>query len=476
MFIGRERELKLLRNQLDKRIASMVVIRGRRRIGKSRLVEQFSKETKIKTFLFSGVLPVAGTTAQSQRDEFARQMEEHGIPGVKADDWGTLFWHLAAHTKEGRVLILLDEISWMGTKDFDFLGKLKNAWDLHLKKNSKLLLILCGSVSSWIEEEILRNPAFLGRVSLRIRLDELPLYRCNAFWATQAEQVSSYDKLKLLSVTGGVPRYLEEIRPKVPAETNIRELCFQKEGLLFEEFRNIFSDLFGRKSETYEKIVRTLVNGSCDLNTLYSRMGVEKSGKLGKQLNELVLAGFVARDYTWNLRSGKESKLSLYRLKDNYLRFYLKWIEPNINRIERDEFTDISLRSLPGWDTILGLQFENLVLKNRIKVQDLLEIPAQDIVCNNPFFQSKTKAQPGCQIDYMIQTRHEFLYVCEIKFSRNPVGMDVVSAVKEKIRLLKRPKHMSCLSVLVHVGGVTDEVVDCGYFAKIIDFTQLFEL
>jgi uncharacterized protein len=473
MFVGRERELALLEEQLNKKTAQLIVIRGRRRIGKSRLVHEFSKRIGVKTLTFSGILPVRKTTAQSQREEFARQMKTMGIPGVDSDDWGNLFWHLAQQTQFGKVIIFLDEISWMGTKDFDFLGKLKNAWDLHFSKNPELTLILCGSVSSWIEEKILHNPAFLGRISLKIHLDELPLYICNKFWGSQADQISAYDKLKMLSVTGGVPRYLEEIQPRLPADENIRALCFRKEGLLFSEFDNIFSDLFNKRSTVYEKIVQILTKSHFELEDLYKELNIKKSNKTSLYLKNLILAGFVARDFTWYVKDGKESKLSKYRLRDNYLRFYSKLIAPNKSKIERDEFLDRPLATLPGWDALLGLQFENLVLQNRKSIQSLLGLQASDIVCNNPYFQRKTANQESCQVDYMIQTRHNFLYVCEIKFSRKPITLQIIDEMKQKIRRIKMPKYFSRLPVLIHVCGVEEEVIETGYFAHILDFGSM---
>jgi hypothetical protein len=116
------------------------------------------------------------------------------------------------------MIVLFDEISWMGSKDPDFLGKLKNAWDLYFKKNPKLIFILCGSVSSWIDKNILSHTGFLGRISYRLTLEELPLKDCNQFWSSAGGQISAYEKLKVLSITGGVPRYLEEIKPRMSAE------------------------------------------------------------------------------------------------------------------------------------------------------------------------------------------------------------------------------------------------------------------
>ena len=135
IFIGRRSELELLNNEVDRGMARLVVIRGRRRIGKSRLVEEFVKQNHLKAYTFSGILPVKRTTIKMQLEEFSKQMARNGLPRVVSDDWGDLFWTLASHTSKGRIVIFLDEISWMGSKDAEFLSKLKNAWDLHFKQN-----------------------------------------------------------------------------------------------------------------------------------------------------------------------------------------------------------------------------------------------------------------------------------------------------------------------------------------------------
>lgn len=475
MFFGRERELNLLMSLLEKRVASMVVIRGRRRIGKSTLVEEFAKCSNLPLFSFQGLAPTQKTTQQSEREVFVEQMAQQGIVGVAANDWTHIFHHLAQKVRQGRAVVLLDEISWMGSKDPDFLGKLKMAWDIHLKKNPKLILILCGSVSSWIEEEIIKSSAFLGRISLKFLLGELPLYQCNQFWGKYGKRISSFDKFKFLSITGGVPRYLEELHPNQSAEENIRRLCFQKEGFLFEEFTHIFSDIFGRRSETYEKIVHVLVSGSCELADLYEKLRIEKSGKLSEYLDHLILGGFVVRDRTRTISSAKPSKLSRFRLSDNYLRFYCKWIEPAKERIEADAYDTASFTRVPGWDTIMGLQFENLVLNNRKAIHKLLNISSLQVLWDNPYFQRATKTHPGCQIDYLIHTAHHFCYICEIKFSRHPISKDIIQEMEEKMDRLKVAKHISKVPVLIHVCGVDEEVAESGFFAKIIDFGQLLD-
>lgn len=473
-FVGREKELSQLHLLLKKKSASLVVLKGRRRIGKSRLIEEFGKSLKMYTF--SGVVPTEKTTLETQLHEFGWQLGKAlDQPAFKDNNWNDLFLRLANDTREGQVLVLLDEISWMGSKDPDFLGKLKNAWDLEFKKNPQLILVLCGSVSAWIEKNILNSSGFLGRISLNLTLNELSLSDCNHFWLETNDNISAYEKFKVLSVTGGIPKYLEEIQPSLSAENNIKNLCFDHSGLLFSEFDQIFTDIFSNRSEIYKRIVQCLTDGKYGYDDIYKKLNVEKSGVISEYLDELVISGFIRRDFTWHVKSGKTSKLSRYRVSDSYLRFYLKYIAPNKEKIERGSYTNQSLIALPGWEGTMGLQFENLVLNNRPHIFQLLQINPDDVIYDNPFFQHKTIRQEGCQIDYMIQTRFDTLYVCEIKFSKHSIKLDIIADVKEKIKRLKAPRHVSQRAVLIHVNGVSDDVVDSRYFSSIIDFSQLLK-
>lgn len=470
-FIGREAELSRLKGLLSKNSGSLIVVRGRRRIGKSRLLAEFGKE--MKSLFFSGNPPERGTTAQSQRDIFSQQLQRTGIPSVKPDNWGDLFWHLSKHTQEGRILIVFDEISWMGGKDPLFLGQLKTAWDMYFSKNPQLIIALCGSISSWIEKNILSSTGFLGRITIDLVLEELPLHSCNAFWRPRERRISAYEKFKLLFVTGGVPLYLEQIRPNLPAEQNIRDLCFTKGGLLVREFDEIFSDLFSRSKGIHKKIVTCLANGSKELVQICKELGKSQGGLYSQYLDELVKAGFLKRDFIWDLKSGDQRKLSRYRLSDNYLRFYLKYIAPNRVKIEKGKVPASMLSNLPGWEGIMGLQFENLVVHNFKALWKMLDVSEEEVVMDGPFFQSATIRQPGCQVDYMIQTRFHNLYLCEIKFSKDPIGKKIIDEMEKKIKRLKLPKRFSVRPVLIHVNGVEDVVLDDGYFDKIVDFGQL---
>ncbi len=470
MFIGREKELEKLNNLLRRQAASLVVIKGRRRIGKSRLIHEFSKNFQVYDFM--GLPPEPETTAQMQRDEFSRYLRQHcPVPNFATTDWGDLFTLLAQQTATGRAIIVFDEISWMAHEDPTFLGKLKSIWDLYFSNNPELILIMCGSVSAWIEKNILRNTGYLGRPTLQMTIQELELNDCNQFWKSN-ENISAYEKLKLLSITGGVPRYLELIDPRESAEHNIKNMCFDPDSPLLEEFKYIFSDIYGKRSQIYQSIVAELGQGKATREEIITKLNFSHGGDVSDYLEELEIGGFIARDHTWSLQTHKESKLSYYRLRDNYTRFYLKYILPNYNKIKNRQFEDVSINNLPGWNTMLGLQFETLVINNHRRLIQLLKIRPEDIIMTNPFFQSATTKQSGVQVDYMIQTKHDVVYVCEIKFGRNQITSEIISEVQAKIDKIKFPKHVSRRPVLIHVNGVNDEVVDSGYFYTIIDFGE----
>lgn len=277
-------------------------------------------------------------------------------------------------------------------------------------------------------------------------------------------------------MTGGVPLYLEHMDPTVSAEENIRQLCFQPEGILFNEFEKIFSDLFSKRSEKYKKIVHCLSKHAATQDEICKSLGLKQSGEISEYLDDLIKSGFISRDFTWRLHKRKTSLLSQYRLSDNYSRFYVKQIYPHRLKIEKKQFMKATLNHLPGWDSMMGLQFENLVLSNRHLLWQLLKISPEDIVCDNPFFQKKTTRHDGCQIDYLIQTKQNTLYIFEIKFSKNELGSSVIHEIEKKISAIAIPKYFSYRPILVHVNGVKEEIIENNFFSTVINFGELFKI
>lgn len=466
MFFGRDAELIKLKEFQARKTAGIIVVSGRRRIGKSTLIEYFGKKSRFLEFY--GLPPSEGLSSQDQLDHFGQLMGlAFNLPPMNFHDWNSAFTMLAGLTTKGKVIIFLDEISWMAHKEKDFPGKLKGVWDTKFKLNPSLTLILCGSVTSWIQDNILNNRGFMGRVSLTLTLEEMPLYDANKFWGKRL--ISPYEKFKVLCVTGGVPRYLEEIQPEKTAEQNIKRLGFTKGGILVDEFDKIFRDIFGSQAEEFKHIVRLLANSSLSTGDLCDKLNIEPTGGFSKKIDILSQSGFLTRDYVWN-GNHKHTKLSKYRLKDNYLRFYLKYIEPKKHLIEQNIYDNLHLEDLPEWHTVMGLQFENLVLNNLPTLQQLLQISPSSVLSAAPYFQPVSKRRKGCQIDLLIQCRY-CMYVCEIKFSPH-ISADVISEVSEKIGRLKFPKEISIRPVLIYQGKLSPAISNANFFSHLIPFDQ----
>lgn len=403
--------------------------------------------------------------AQDQRDAFSQQLgSQLGCTGLKFEDWADIFDFLSNHISKKPCVILFDEISWMGSRDLTFLPKLKNAWDMTFSKHDHLILVLCGSVSTWVEKNILNSTTFFGRVGLIVSLEDLSLTESISFLKAVGLRTSTEECLKFLSILGGIPWYLERLKSSFNADENIKRLCFTKSGLLVEEFDRIFHDLFSTKGEIYKNIIQTLSVGHHTLSDLQEALKYARSGTLGQLVKQLIIAGFVSSYPIWSLKNGKIGKQSFYQLCDPYIRFYIKYMQPRLTQIKNGSFDYKRLSDLPGWSSIMGLQLETLLLKNRKFIWKLLNVHPQDILWDNPYAQKATQKQKGVQIDYLIHTQQKVPYLCEIKFSKQPMGFEIQKEVTQKIENLSVPKGFSLCPVLIHTSSLTDDLLDTQFF------------
>lgn len=480
-FIGRTEQINQLSALWRKGSSSLVTCQGRRRIGKSRLMDEFAARSGCRYLKLSGLAPRKGMTNDDQLRYFCQRLgEKTGADGLVARNWPEAFALLnaevARHASE-RMVVLLDEISWMGKYDSDFPGYLKDAWDDGLKQHERLILVLCGSVSSWIQRNILDSTGFVGRISLELVLGELPVRDCLQFWRQSADGVSSREVFDLLSVTGGVPMYLEEIDPTLTTNENLRRMAFTKGGTLFNDFTRIFNDVFGAKAKDKRQILSALAFESKTLSEISESLGKVRGGHVSEALEELELAGFLERDGGINPATGKEAKIARYRIRDNYTRFYLRFIEPYSAMIRRGAFNFVSLETLPGWDSILGLQFENLVLNNASELISRLGLDRSLVLSVAPYRKRasrerrKAESDSGCQIDILIQLR-QAMYPVEVK-RRNAIGVEVVEQMKEKVARLPNPNAVSIRPVLVYDGSLSPAIVENAYFADVVSAADL---
>ena len=357
MFVGRKEILQDLETLWRKRTSSIVACRGRRRIGKSTLIREFARRTADAYIEIEGLPPSAEKpmSNQDEIDHFVTVLNDQTGCGVKkVERWYDAFSLLEKQIDDSRkTVVLLDEISW--------------------------------------------DTGFTGRFSRDYVIPELSLAECTEFWGEAKNRINEREILDVLSVTGGVPRYLEEVDPGLSADENIRRMCFVKGGELYRDFDAIFDHVLGDSMALKKRLLEELASGPMSGAELSSRMGVGRNGRFSEILKDLELGGFISSDPGLNPETGSAMRTSKYRLRDNYTRFYLKYVMPRKTEIETGTYRHSSLEHLPEWNAVMGLQFENLVREPDCQQRNGCGIVHRHGQCNNRVCRSLQQLSQGAR-------------------------------------------------------------------------------
>lgn len=475
-FIGRREYLDDLESLWRKATSSLIACRGRRRIGKSTLIREFARRTSSAYVEVEGLPPDKEMTNQRQLDHFVNALAEQTRAAREpVSSWVEAFHRLDGQIDDGvRTVVLLDEISWMGGYDANFPGALRTAWETYFHRHPKLVVAVCGSVSAWIKENILDNTGFTGRFSRDYVLPELNLEECAEFWRGAKDRVAVREIFDVLSVTGGIPRYLEEIDPGLSAEENIRRMCFSTSGELYKDFDAIFNPMFGADVEFKRRILEALVTGPMSGVELSVCLGLKRNGRMAAALRELNEGGFISDDPGLNPATGESMRTGKYRLKDNYTRFYLKYVRPRKQQIEAGSFRFASLGTLPEWNAVMGLQFENLIVNNAMSLLPYLHLGNSIVESAAPYRNKRRDAKGvkgGCQIDLLIQTPMT-AYAVEVKRKRE-IDESIIDEMESRIVRIPLRKGMTSRPVLVYEGELAPYVEGSGYFDAVIPAAKL---
>jgi len=471
-FFGRTDILENLEALWGKRVSSLVTCRGRRRIGKSTLIRKFAANSNARFIKIEGLRPETDFSDEDERRTFADQLaSQTEYDGHIPENWLEAFNRLSEQIDERRTVVLLDEVSWLAHYEKTFAATLKIAWDNILKGHDRLIFVICGSVSTWIRKNIIDNRAYYGRRSLDVVVPELSLADCARFWGERVKRVSLVEVLDVLSVTGGVPRYLEEVIPSMSAAENIRRMAFAPNSILRKDFDEMFSDVITQVPKDTARVLESLVDGPLTGAEVAARLGVAKNGRMAAALLQLVEAGLVSRDIGMNPETGEEIRERRYRLSDNYVRFYLKCVRPSIRTIDAGAFSLVRLSQLPAWNASLGLAFENLVVNHYRELLPFLHLEDALVYSAAPYSRRANKAERGFQVDLLLQTRKSQCVV-EIKRQRH-IGSGVIQEVADKVNRIRHAPDCSVRSALVFEGCLADDVVADGYFDALIPFRKL---
>ncbi len=469
MFVGRQHELSLLKRAIASERAELVVVYGRRRVGKSSLLARLVSGRGDLHFE-----ALQGVSQKQQIEHFLWQLaEQTGTPRAAARDWREAFRALTFHIAAGRHYVVFDEFPWMASGRTHLVSLLKYFWDNQWKENAGLTLVLCGSVASFMLQHIVHSRALHNRKTLEIKLPPLVAFESQEFFKGLR---SSHEVARFLMVFGGIPKYLEQVDPTRSLADNLDRLCFQKHGFFLNEFDTIFKEQF-KVTRSYERIVRSLAQQSGSKEDLSRRTGIRSGGGLTGYLNTLEQAEFV-KTFVPVPILGKRRKTRRIVLWDEWLRFYFTWMEPNLQVIEMNTEPGLLGRLAGGGlDSYFGLAFERLCMKNLPRLFQHLGIDFHQVRGFGPFFRQPARSgasRAGFQIDILVHRTGDVLTLIECKLSARTVGASVIEEVRKKVSLLRAPARYTVERVLVCSGDVSPRLQNSGYFHQIAGIEALF--
>lgn len=429
MVIGRKHEIAVLRSALASKQPELVVLLGRRRIGKTFLARSILRDQ-----IHFEITGMHRATLKEQLRNFHLVLSARRKGFTEPIDWLEAFQQLAAYigslrTKRKKV-IFIDEFPWLDGRRSRFLPAFSNFWNNYASQRNDLLVVICGSAASYMVRKIIKDKGGLhNRITKRIQLEPFNLAETEQLLRHNRVQLTRYDIIRLYMALGGVPYYLQMVQPGESTAQAIDRLCFHKGGPLREEFNNVFASLFDH-SENHARIVRALakLRKGMTRDQVARESRVRTGGTLSKTLEELEASGFIQRYAPWT-----GVKEPLYRLSDELSLFHLKYIEPS--RPAQGAYW-AKLQGQPSGRAWSGFTFESICLKHVEQIKYGLGITGIHSAEGSWF----SKGPPGAQVDLLIDRADNVVNLCEMKFSDGPFTIDAQYAreLAAKARAFRR--------------------------------------
>lgn len=410
---GREEEQELLTRILNSAEPELVAVLGRRRVGKTFLIRNFF--AKQLAFEFSGI---HNASFDQQLENFILALSKvtkrtPAKPVTWINAFSMLEDYLKPIIKKQRTVIFFDEFPWIGTPRSGFLQAFENFWNSWASRQKNIVVVLCGSAAAWMIQKVINNRGGLhNRVTRKIRLLPFTLHEVELFVKERKINLDQYQLLQLYMAMGGIPQYLKQIEKGESAIQAIDRICFTKDGLLHNEFKNLFTSLFD-DAYYHIQVIRVLAKKGTGLNRneIIKACKLTSGGGTTQLLEELTQSGFI----TPYIPFDKTAKESIYKLTDEYSLFYLKFIE---NSKFKGAGTWTRFSSGTSWQSWAGNAFEGICIKHAPELKKVLGIEGVHTEISAWRYKAK-KGEQGAQIDLLIDRHDRSINICEIKFSIN---------------------------------------------------------
>ena len=405
-IIGREKEKALLERIFNSSRSEFVSVCGRRRVGKTFLIKEFFENELV--FQTAGL---ANDRMSRQIKSFYEDLIEFGLPHqpVAPKDWIDIFSllrELIKQSKQGRKVILLDELPWMDTPRSGFMSALEHFWNSWASGRHDIVLVVCGSATSWMMDKLINNHGGLhNRLTYQLFLEPFTLIESEQFLQSRGFNLSRNDIAVNYMIMGGIPYYLDMLDERLSLAQNIDELLFRPNGLLTREFSNLYAALF-KNSDDYIKVIEALSKKKSGMNRseIIKATSLPSGNGLTTILKNLEWCGFI-RKYK-NYKAARNDS-TLYQLIDFFTLFYFHFLA------EKAKSNWNGIQGTPAFYSWAGLTFELLALSHIDQIKHKLGISG---INSSEYAWRSDKTGPGAQIDLVIDRADNTINLCEMKF------------------------------------------------------------
>lgn len=452
MLIGREEEIGIIEEAYASPKSEFIAIYGRRRIGKTYLVKEVLQSRF--TFYHSGV---AKLPAKGQLQSFYNSMIEQGFNiKERPKNWLDAFHHLSMcinSLKTGKKVIFLDELPWMDTHKSDFLPAFEHFWNGWASMRDDILLIVCGSSTSWIINKIVKNHGGLhNRLSSSLRLRPFTLKECENYVGSIGVHMTRPQIIEAYMIFGGVPYYWSKLDKKLSLAQNIDKMFFGNDAIFQTEFDDLYASLF-KHPEPYVKIITTLGKKKVGMTReeIATTAKLQSNGAITKYLEELECCGFIRRYTSY----GNQLKGAVYQLIDNFTLFYFRFLASS-KITEESYWTKMQTSAVyANW---CGLAYERVCLLHIRQIKQALGISG--VISNEYTWRTPPYADlTGVEIDLLIDRADKVFNVCEIKYSKGKYTIDkkYSTNLQNKISRLRdvTKTRNSIFLTMITVNGIT---------------------
>lgn len=445
-FVDREQEMATLQSEYERDGSALVVLYGRRRVGKTTLISEFIKNKKALFFL-------ASEESESQnrlafQEKAADFLNSNLLKNVEVKSWDVLFRAIMDSHFDSKPVIVLDEFQYLGKSNPAFPSVFQRIWE-EILKDRQVMVILCGSLISMMQSQTLAYDSPLyGRRTAQIRLKQIPFAYYHQFFPDKSRK----ELIEMYAVTGGVPKYIELFSQSKDIYSAIEKCVLNRSGYLYDEPYFLLQQEVSEVG-SYFSIIKAIAAGNTKLSSIAGVLEV-KSTSLTKYLKTLIDLDILEREVPVTEDSPEKSKKGLYKIKDNYLRFWFAFVYPNMSFIES------------GHGRIVMDKIRKSLVRNHIAFvyedicrERMWEINAEGVW---PFYFSKLGRYWDSkeEIDIAaIDPDGKNLILGECKYWQEPVGVSVLRDLEAKAKTVSWEKEKrKTWFVLFSVNGFTEDL------------------